>query len=109
MEVWLVEGMQRIALYTNKDLKDGDRLSYNYCTSSSEEGVIREKCHCGAKHCRGCLYLRPLFYVHDVYNLNKRCCNNLTQGILNSYENSLLFSENCPVEIGKLLWEDKIN
>ena len=53
MEVWLVEGLQRIALYTTKNLKEGDWLSYDYRTETREDGVMREICRCGAKNCRG--------------------------------------------------------
>ena len=53
MEVWLVEGLQRIALYTTKNLKKGDWLSYNYRTETREDGGIREICSCGASRCRG--------------------------------------------------------
>ena len=48
-----VSGSQRVVIYSKKDIKKGDELTYDYQFEIEQTGKI--KCLCGAKDCRGTL------------------------------------------------------
>lgn len=50
---WTVDGRARIGIFALKDLKIGDELTFDY--RFERFGGKKEKCHCGAKNCRGYL------------------------------------------------------
>ena len=52
MQKWTVNGLYRMALFTLRDIKPGEELTYDYNFSlfNPHEGQI---CRCGARDCRG--------------------------------------------------------
>ncbi len=52
IQKWTVNGMYRMALFSKKDIKPGEELTYDYNFSlfNPHEG---QSCHCGSDNCRG--------------------------------------------------------
>jgi len=48
MECWIVKGVERLAIYADKNIKKGEELTFNYQWNNSET-----KCFCESDKCKG--------------------------------------------------------
>jgi len=58
MEKWIVNGHPRMCVFSLRDIKDGEELTFDYQWEKRDERQLT-KCYCGTRLCRGFLESIP--------------------------------------------------